>query len=88
MKIEISAHTDCRESEKYNKWLSEKRASEAAQYLLKKGITFSRIIANGYGESMLVNQCECEGAHVVPCSENQHQANRRTEIRLLSFKNQ
>jgi outer membrane protein OmpA-like peptidoglycan-associated protein len=86
MKIEFSAHTDCRETETYNMTLSIKRAKEAAAYLIKNGIQANRIITHGYGETRLANHCECEGKNVTPCTEKQHQANRRTEINLLSFK--
>jgi outer membrane protein OmpA-like peptidoglycan-associated protein len=33
----------------------------------------------GYGESQLINKC----ADDVPCSEVEHQQNRRTELKLL-----
>jgi hypothetical protein len=42
------------------------------------------ITAKGYGESKLVNQC----ADGVPCSEEEHQANRRTELRFLTTENE
>jgi outer membrane protein OmpA-like peptidoglycan-associated protein/tetratricopeptide (TPR) repeat protein len=84
MKIELSSHTDCRESEAYNQTLSQERANEALIYLLRKGIAAYRITANGYGESRLVNHCECEGTNARPCTEKQHAANRRTEIKLYS----
>jgi outer membrane protein OmpA-like peptidoglycan-associated protein len=42
------------------------------------------ITAKGYGETMLVNKCK-EG---VWCSIEEHQANRRTELKLISPTNQ
>ncbi len=86
MKIEFASHTDCRETETYNMTLSLKRAKEAAAYLIQNGIQADRIITHGYGETRLANHCECEGKNVTHCTEKQHQANRRTEINLLSFK--
>lgn len=46
-----------------------------------QGIDPSRMIAKGYGESKPVNRCK-DG---IECSEAEHQANRRTEFRILSI---
>ncbi len=78
--IELSSHTDSRANDEYNMELSEKRAESAVRYLVMNGIDASRLIAKGYGESRLVNQCR----NGVPCSEAEHQANRRTEFKILS----
>lgn len=78
--IELASHTDCRASANYNKALSLKRAQSAVNYLTMKGINKKRMTAVGYGESWLVNDCHCEGNEAVPCSEGQHQENRRTEF--------
>jgi len=79
--IELSAHTDSRGDTGSNLRLSEERAQSARQYLLSKGIAPERIIAKGYGESRLRNHCR-KG---VQCSDEEHQQNRRVEIRVLSF---
>ena len=81
MKIEFGSHTDSRSSAKYNKTLSTKRAKAAVAYIVKQGVSSKRIIAAGYGESKLVNKCQ-DGT---PCSEEEHQQNRRTEIKILSL---
>ena len=86
MTIELGSHTDCRATEKYNMDLSQKRAKSAVDYIIKNGIEASRMTAKGYGESVLVNKCECEGARIVPCSEQEHQQNRRTEFKVLTVK--
>jgi len=86
MKIELGSHTDCRASFTYNMALSKRRAASAVAYLEKNGINRKRLVAAGYGESILVNGCECEGGRVVPCTEAEHQMNRRTEIKILSLK--
>lgn len=78
MKGEISAHTDSRAPFKYNEQLSENRAKAARQYLLAKGIDPDRLKAKGYGEYVLKNHC----ADNVPCSEAQHQRNRRVEFKV------
>jgi outer membrane protein OmpA-like peptidoglycan-associated protein/tetratricopeptide (TPR) repeat protein len=85
MEIELSSHTDCRATIKYNATLSAKRAEAAVQYIASRGVSLSRMIAAGYGESRLVNKCACEGTFVVPCTEDQHQENRRTEFKILKF---
>ena len=85
MEIELSSHTDCRATIKYNATLSAKRAEAAVQYIASRGVNLSRMIAAGYGESRLVNKCACEGTMVVPCTEDQHQENRRTEFKILKF---
>ena len=79
--IEIGSHTDCRGSEAYNDKLSQKRAEAAVNYIISKGIDKSRIIAKGYGESQLTNKCT-DG---VKCSSAEHQANRRTEIKVTGL---
>ena len=85
MEIELSSHTDCRATIKYNATLSAKRAEAAVQYIASRGVSLNRMIAAGYGESRLVNKCACEGTMVVPCTDDQHQENRRTEFKILKF---
>ena len=80
MVIELSSHTDSRGSDKYNLELSQKRAVEAEKYLNAKGIEKSRVVAKGYGETRLINECK----NGVKCTEEQHLQNRRTEFRILS----
>lgn len=79
--IELSSHTDSRATDKYNLVLSEKRAKSAVDYLISKGIDSARLKAKGYGESKLLNKCK-DG---VECSEEEHQLNRRTEIKVLKI---
>ncbi len=85
LEIELSSHTDCRATAKYNMQLSSKRAEAAVNYIVSQGVEARRLIAAGYGESRPVNKCECEGKVVVPCTEIEHQANRRTEFKILKF---
>jgi len=79
MIIELSSHTDSRGSNAYNATLSQCRADAAVDYIVGKGISISRIVPKGYGESRLVNEC----ADGVNCSEPKHQENRRTEFNIL-----
>lgn len=85
MIIELSSHTDCRSSADYNLALSKLRAMSAMEYIISKGIARYRITSQGYGESKLLNKCQCEGTYEVPCTEEQHQFNRRTEFKILKF---
>ncbi len=78
LKVELSSHTDCRGSDKYNLILSDKRAKSAVDYILSKGVDEDRIVAKGYGETRPVNQC----VNGVRCTREEHQQNRRTEIRI------
>lgn len=79
LRIELSAHTDSRGSNSYNQKLSQARAQSCVDYLIKKGVKPANIKAMGYGESQLVNRCK-DG---VTCTEDEHQENRRTEVKIL-----
>jgi outer membrane protein OmpA-like peptidoglycan-associated protein len=81
LKIELSSHTDSRGNDSYNKKLSQQRADAAVNYLVNQGISRTRLTAKGYGETKLLNEC----ANGITCAEEQHQANRRTEIKILNF---
>ena len=81
-KVELGSHTDSRSSDSYNQNLSQRRAQSVVNYLIKNGIPKSSIVAKGYGETQLVNRC----ADGVECSEDEHQQNRRTEIKILEVK--
>lgn len=85
MAVELGSHTDCRASYEYNRELSQRRADSAIAYILSAGeINPFRLEARGYGESQLVNHCACEGAEVTPCSEEEHQKNRRTTVKVVN----
>ena len=60
IEIEAASHTDCRRDVAYNMNLSEKRAKEAVLYLEGKGINSKRLTWGAYGETQLVNDCDCE----------------------------
>lgn len=76
--IEISSHTDSRADNSYNQKLSQKRAQNVVDYLVKRGIPKNRLKAVGYGESHLLNDCK-DGSN---CSEDEHAKNRRTEFKI------
>lgn len=81
MRIELSSHTDSRGSDPYNMRLSQRRAQAAVDYLITKGVPSSRLIAKGYGETKLLNNC----GNDVECTDKQHQLNRRTEFKILDL---
>ena len=83
--IELGSHTDCRSASTANMELSEKRAKSSVDYILSKGIVQNRISGKGYGETILLNKCECEGEKKVPCTDKEHQQNRRTEFKVVGF---
>jgi outer membrane protein OmpA-like peptidoglycan-associated protein len=84
LNVELASHTDSRAKVNYNKKLSENRSKSCVSYIVSKGIPKGRIKAVGYGESRLLNRC----ADGVRCSIEEHQANRRTELKLINSSSQ
>ncbi|MFD2529995.1 OmpA family protein [Polaribacter marinaquae] len=85
--IRSSSHTDARGNEAYNEALSDRRAKSSVAYIINKGISNYRISGKGFGETRLVNNCVDNNSHTntVKCSEEQHQANRRTEFVIIKM---
>ncbi|SOE20576.1 Tetratricopeptide repeat-containing protein [Spirosomataceae bacterium TFI 002] len=77
IKIELGSHTDSRGTAVYNQRLSQQRAESAVNYIVSRGISRSRITAQGYGEEELIE----EAAR----TEEEHQINRRTEFKITGF---
>ena len=85
MTIELGGHTDRRGDDSYNMTLSLQRANVAKDYLVRKGISASRITTKGYGET----KPEIDGATISAIEgrkekEEAHQKNRRTTVTVLS----
>lgn len=80
MKVDVRSHTDCRQTAKYNQALSDRRAKATMAWLVKNGVSTDRLTGKGYGESQLVNDCGCEPTNTSKCTEEEHQANRRSEF--------
>ncbi len=80
VKIQLGSHTDSRGSDRYNETLSQNRAQAAVNYLVSQGIDTRRLLAKGYGETRLVNEC----ANGISCDEEKHQENRRTTFQVIS----
>jgi outer membrane protein OmpA-like peptidoglycan-associated protein len=74
IEIEMSAHTDSWGTDEYNTKLSHNRARSVMEYILSKGISSARIIAQGYGETKPVAPND---------SEENRQLNRRVEFKIL-----
>lgn len=79
--VELGSHTDSRGTDVYNIDLSDRRAKAAVEYIISRGISKTKITAKGYGETMLLNECKDD----VPCSDEAHQLNRRTEFKITGF---
>ncbi|WP_452229825.1 MULTISPECIES: OmpA family protein [unclassified Lacinutrix] len=80
--VEMSSHTDSQGSEEYNKQLSQRRADATVEYIVSQGISSSRLIARGAGESELKN-LKC--SNNVPCTDSEHRINRRTEFKVVCY---
>ena len=74
IKIEIAGHTDNKGDKKYNQTLSQKRAETVVNYIVKKGITITRLTPKGYGDTTPIAPNDTE--------ENKAK-NRRTELKVL-----
>ncbi|MDO6596584.1 OmpA family protein [Oceanihabitans sp. 2_MG-2023] len=78
--IDVRSHTDSRNTSEYNIDLSNRRAISTIDYLVNVGgINRARLTGQGYGETQLRNRCK-DG---VPCSESEHQLNRRSEFIIV-----
>ncbi len=84
VEIELSSHTDSRGGSRYNKRLSQKRAENAVAYLIREGLPADRLVAVGYGEDAIRNHC----TNGKECTEDEHQYNRRTEVKILRMNNE
>lgn len=80
IKIDVRSHTDSRNTSEYNLDLSNRRAQATIDYLVNVGgINRARLTGKGYGELQLRNRC----GDGVPCSESEHQLNRRSEFIIV-----
>ena len=67
--LKINGHADERGSEKYNIKLSKRRAESVYKYLVKKGVSKTRLYADGLGESQKISGL--------------HEKNRRVEFIVI-----
>lgn len=74
IKIELGSHTDSKGSDDYNMKLSDSRSKSVVDYLIGKGISASRLVAKGYGETKPIDTND---------TDEGRQNNRRTEFKIL-----
>ncbi len=74
IKIELGSHTDSKGSDEYNMKLSDSRSNSVVSYLIGKGISASRLVAKGYGETKPIDTND---------TDEGRQNNRRTEFKIL-----
>ena len=80
IEIEMSAHTDHKGADDYNMVLSDNRAASVREYILSKGISASRIVSQGYGETKPVaGNTHADGSD----NPEGRQLNRRVEFKIL-----
>jgi OOP family OmpA-OmpF porin len=75
-KIEVSGHTDSVGDENYNRLLSQRRANAVKKYFTANGISSSRVLARGYGESKPVESNDTDEGRA---------KNRRVEFKVLEL---
>lgn len=80
VRIEVAGHTDSRGNDDYNLRLSRERAQAVVDYLIRNGISSSRLRAVGYGETRPIARNENADLTDNPIGR---QLNRRIEIKLL-----
>jgi outer membrane protein OmpA-like peptidoglycan-associated protein len=74
-KVRIEGHADARGDESFNKTLSERRAANVRDALIKRGMKPEMVTAEGYGATQLLSQ---------GTEERDHQLNRRVEFVVTS----
>jgi len=79
--VTICSYTDSRGDDSANLELSLRRANSVVDYLISRGVNSNRLTSKGLGESELINEC----ANEVPCTDEQHQANRRTVFKVTGY---
>ncbi len=80
VRLLMNSYCDSRGTNAYNERLSRHRAEAATQWLVNNGTSRSVVEKMEWGgETMLMNKC-ADGSI---CSEEDHQKNRRTEIRVI-----
>ena len=77
MTVEIGSHTDSRGARDYNQTLSDRRAQAVVDYFVSRGVSTTRLSWKGYGMTQMI----------IPNArtEAEHQANRRTEFKVLNL---
>ena len=79
--IMVGSYTDSRGPEKYNMWLSERRAFRTKEYLVSQGVDSRKLEIEAHGENYLTNECNDN----TRCSAEKHRENRRSEFDVIQF---
>ena len=73
-KVQIEGHTDATGDPEMNRGLSQRRAESVMEYLVKKGIAATRLVAKGFGPDKPIAPNETEVGR---------EANRRVEFSII-----
>ena len=76
--LEVICHTDSKMEDDQSLRLSQEQANAIKNYLVSKGIVGGRVTAIGMGEKEILNKCK----NKVPCTEEEHAQNRRSEFKF------
>lgn len=83
-RVEIRSHTDAQGTDKYNDWLSERRAASTVDYIVGKGISRDRVSGKGYGERrLIISSEEIDKLKTQKEKDAMHQLNRRSEFIIV-----
>jgi outer membrane protein OmpA-like peptidoglycan-associated protein len=82
LKLEVRSYTSSVGPDDYNLKLSERRADQTVDWLVRQGVNRLRLRGVGYGERGILNKCK----NNVPCTEREHQVNRRSEFIITNLK--
>ena len=86
VKVEVGYHLDDRYKPTYSMDISQKRAQEVVDYLIKHGISSSRLVAKGYNESSpIVWERNIERMNSPEAREKARVLNRRTELKIIKI---
>jgi OOP family OmpA-OmpF porin len=75
LRVSVDGHTDARGTDEYNERLSERRAEAVTDHMTRLGISGSRLVPHGYGESRPVATNDTEEGRA---------QNRRVELNVLN----
>ncbi|MDB5228606.1 MAG: hypothetical protein JWN78_2799, partial [Bacteroidota bacterium] len=59
-KLDISGRSDCSSSSKYSLILSQDKAASVLMWFMQHGVSASRLISRGWGESDPIVKCNCD----------------------------
>jgi len=80
--VEVQGHTDSKGSDEYNVKLSQRRADEAKEYIVSKGVAKERIMTKALGKSMPILPNEKDGQD----DPEARAQNRRVEFKIITDK--